>query len=267
MLMRCCLSGYREYFRRMTKLLFILILFSFTFFIGCAESIKASKTKAVRMEDMGRSLVQQGQPREGLSYLINASTLDPSNPEIENEMALVYNEIGEYKLALQHFEKALHLKPNYSEAINNMGITYSNMKEWDKALSCFQKAASDVLYKTPHYAYHNIGLVYYYKGDYTIAIEKYHKALALSPSYVIVYFDLASSYIALNRFDDAIECYKKAAELTPQSRQADLSLAGLYIKMNKQQDAIILLKSIIESDPRSQIAKEANQLLDGLSKK
>ena len=77
--------------------------------------------------------------------------------------------IEEYDLALRHYNKAMKLRPNFSEAVNNMGTLYSRMKEWDKALECFQQAASDILYKTPHFAYHNIGLVYFYKGDYAKA--------------------------------------------------------------------------------------------------
>jgi type IV pilus assembly protein PilF len=254
-----------RFFRRIVFLCFLPLLFSLNLFMGCA-SVRASKAKALNQEAMGRSLATQGKPREGLPYLIKASELDPDNPEIEHEIALVYNEIGEYKLALQHFEKALRLKSDYSEAVNNMGITYSNMKEWDKALTCFQKAISDVLYKTPHYAYRNIGLVYYYKGEYATAIEKYQKALSLSPTYLIVYYDLANTHIALNRFDDAIECYQKAADLSPQSKQASLGLARLYIKMNRQQEAKDELKKIIESDPRSQTAKDAGEMLQNLYK-
>jgi len=141
------------------------------------------------------------------------------------------------------------------------------MKEWDKALECFEKAASDILYTTPHFAYHNMGLVYFYKGEYEKAIEFYRKALKLEPSYVNVYFDLAAVYIALNRNEDAVEAYKKAAELTPQSKQAELSLASLYIRMGRTDDAANLLRTIIESDPRSQAAKDANQLLDSITKR
>lgn len=234
---------------------------------GCAGTMKEKKEKATAMEDMGRSLVAQGDSREGLSYLIKAAELDPDNPEIEHDLALVYGDLEEYDLALRHYKKAISLKPNFSEAVNNMGTLYSRMKEWDKALECFQKAASDILYKTPHYAYHNMGLVYFYKGDYSKAVEYYQKALKLEPSYVNVYFDLASVYMALNRNEDAVEVYKKAATLNSQSRRADLSLARLYIKMARTQDAVDLLNSVIASDPRSQAAKDASQMLENLKKK
>jgi len=143
---------------------------------GCAITMSATtKDKAAAMEEMGTSLVLEGSPREGLVYLLNAADLDPSSPSIQHNLALVYQNLGEYNLSLQHFQKAISLNPDFSEAFNNMGVLYSQLKEWDLAIQCFQKAASDILYKTPHFAYHNMGLVYFQKGEYTNAIENYQK--------------------------------------------------------------------------------------------
>lgn len=250
----------------MFKICILTALLSSFLFAGCAGTANEKKKKATALEDMGRSLVLQGNSREGLAYLKKAGEINPNNPDIEHELAMVYEDLGENQLALQHFKRAISLKPNFPEAFNNMGTVYSNMKDWDKAMECFQKAASDILYKTPHYAYHNMGLVYFYREDYQKAIESYQKALKLSPSYEKVYFDLAAVYITLNRNEDAIEVYKKAAALSS-NRKADLSLAALYIKMGRTQDASVLLKSIIETDPRSQAAKDAGQLLEGINKK
>jgi len=231
---------------------------------GCAGGANVKKDKAVARMDLGRSLVKQGSPREGLAYLLQADELDPNNPEIQHDLACTYAEIEEYDLALQRFKRAISLKPDYSEALNNMGILYSKLKDWDNALACFKKVASDVLYKTPHFAYHNLGLVYYYKGDYPSAIENYQKAIKLAPSYVNVYYDLAASCEASNRYEEAIEAYKKAAILSPKSRQAEISLAKLYIRMGRKQDAKTTLKKMIEADPKSEAAAEASQLLESL---
>ena len=137
-------------------ILFILSILVLVFLsTGCAGGVKTRKQQATAMEDMGRSLVLQGNPREGLAYLIKAAEIDPENPDIEHDLARAYSDLAEYDLALRHYKKAISIKPNFSEAINNMGTIYSRMKEWDKALECFQKAVSDILYKTPHFAYHN----------------------------------------------------------------------------------------------------------------
>ena len=249
-------------------ILFILPILILLFLsAGCAGSMKERKEKTTAMQDMGRSLVLQGNPREGLAYLIKAAELDPDNPDIEHDLARAYGDLQEYDLALRHYKKAISLKSNFSEAVNNMGTVYSRMKEWDKALECFQQAASDIMYKTPHFAYHNIGLVYFYKGEYEKAIESYQKALKLEPSYATVYYDLAAAYISLERNQEAVDVYKKAASLDSQSRKAELSLAKLYLRMGRRQEASDLLKSIIELDPRSQAAKDAGQMLESLNKK
>jgi tetratricopeptide (TPR) repeat protein len=109
-----------------------------------------------------------------------------------------------------------------------------------------------------------MGLVYFQKGDYAKSIESYEKTLDISPSYVDVYYDLASVYEASGRPAKAIEAYKKAASLTPDPWQAHLSMGQLYLKMGRRQEAISEFEFIIESNPRSQAAKEANKLLESL---
>jgi len=257
------LKTYNRFSAKIIDVCLFCILLLPLLFAGCASTIQSSKKdKAAAMVDMGRSLVLQGNSREGLVYLLKAEEIDPNNPDIEHQLALVYQNIGAYDLALQHFKKAIRLKPDFSEAVNNMGILYFRMKEYDKAMEAFRQAASNILYQTPHYAYHNMGLVYFSLGDYPRAIENYEKALELSPLYLNIYYDLASAYIAQNRFEEAIETYKKVSEISPQPWQANLGLARLYIKLDRKQEATDVLKSIIESNPRSQAAQDANQLLN-----
>lgn len=249
---------------RYSALFILTAIFLAYSFSGCAGGSSIRKERAVALKDMGQALVKQGDTREGLSYLLQADALDPNNPQIQHDLACAYAAIDEYDLSLQRFKKAIALKPDFSEATNNMGILYSKMKDWDNAMACFKKVASDVLYKTPHFAYHNMGLVYYYKGDYTSAIENYQKAIKYAPSYANVYYDLAASYEALNRNDEAVEAYKKAALLNPDYKQIDLSLARLYIKMGRKQDAKAALNKIIEADPKSKTSAQAADLLEGL---
>jgi type IV pilus assembly protein PilF len=252
--------------QRNFTLFFLAITIVGSTFHGCAGGTN-KKEKAITMGDLGRTLAKNGAPREGLSYLIDASNLDPNNPEIQHDLACAYAEIEENDLALQHFKKAIALKPDFSEAINNLGILYSKMKDWDNAMACFRKVAANVLYQTPHFAYHNMGLIFYYKGDYPNAIGNYQKAIKLAPGYVNVYYDLAVCYEALNRYDEAVDTLKKAVVLNPKFWQADLGLAKLYIKMSRRHDAATTLKKIIESDPKNEVAKEATQLLDNLNQK
>ena len=41
----------------------------------------------------------------------------------------------------------------------------------------FEKAASNILYRTPHFAYRNIGLVHFNRKDYHMAIELFQVSI------------------------------------------------------------------------------------------
>jgi Tfp pilus assembly protein PilF len=231
-------------------------------FAGCATNRTNGVEKARALENMGTSLILQGQFRAALEQFLKAVEIDPENPELHHNLALVYQELGEYDLSLQHFQKALTINPKFSEARNNMGVLYVQLREWDLALQCFQKAVDDILYKTPHFAYHNIGSVYFHKGQYLKAIENYQKALRLEPTYLQAYYDLASAYEAINRMEEAIQTYQEIFRINPQSWDAHVYLAKLYVRLNMPQDAVRELEMVIKSDPRSPAAGEAKGLLD-----
>lgn len=249
---------------RVCSLLAIIIFTCCMFLASCASTFRTREKRAQVNEDMGSSLVDNGKPREGLVYLLEAEKLNPSNPELQHQLALAYQKLDEYSLSLKHFQKAISLKSKFPEAFNNLGILYSQQKEWDKALDCFVKATADILYSTPHFAYHNIGTVYYHKGDYSKAVENYEKAIRLAPDYIVAYKDLANLYESTNQNEKAFTIYKKAISLEPQSWDIHLSLSRLLLKLGQKQEAIKIINNIISTDPRSQYAKDATKLLESI---
>ncbi|MBC8458346.1 MAG: tetratricopeptide repeat protein [Deltaproteobacteria bacterium] len=76
------------------------------------------------------------------------------------EHALSYSEFEEYGLSIDHFKRALALGPKSPKAWNNIVKVCLQLCQWDQAIVCFQKAAKDIQYRTPHFAYNNLGLVY-----------------------------------------------------------------------------------------------------------
>jgi type IV pilus assembly protein PilF len=232
--------------------------------IGCAENKTLLKKKSQALENLGNSLVQQGDLRGGLEKLLEANKLEPDNPNIHNELGLVYRDLEAYPKSLFHFKKALTLKPKFSEARNNLGTLYLLLKEWDSALACFQKAVSNIFYKTPHYAYNNMGLAYHNKGNYQKAIESYHKALQSFPSYSLCYENLARSYEAVNQWELAIKAYEKSIYYAPNYPIPHLNLARLYLKLNRQDEAVKELTLTIEIDPKGFYGNEAKQLLQDI---
>jgi tetratricopeptide (TPR) repeat protein len=245
------------------KGILVLILLS-TLLIGCAENKILIKKKSQALEDLGKSRILQGHLREGLEKLLEASRLDPENANIHNELGLVYRNLGVYEKSIVHFKRALALRAEFPEAQNNLGTVYGLLKEWDLAIDRFQMAASDILYKTPHIAYDNMGLAYYNKGNYQKAIENYQKALRFFPSYSRCYENLARAYEAINSFQAAIESYNKSITYSPDYPTPHFSLARLYIRLNRKGEAAKELMLTMEIDPDGPYGNEAKRLLEGM---
>jgi Tfp pilus assembly protein PilF len=206
--------------------------------------------------------VREGNLRSGLAKLLEALKLDPESPFLHHEVAVVYRNLGEYTLALPHFKKALALKPRFPEARNNLGTLYLLLRDWDRAIECFQKAVSDVLYKTPHIGYNNLGLAYYNRGEYQTAVDKYRHAIKLFPSYSRCYRNMGIAYEALKKWDLAIDAYEKAVFFEPEYAAAQLSLGTLYLKLGQKNKAAEALRQTIKTDKKAgPYAEKARRLL------
>lgn len=240
----------------------LLIICLLTLCIDCAGNKELRRKKARAKEDLGLSYVLRGDLKAGLEQLIDAAKLDPENPNVHHELALTYKDLGLYKESLAHFKKALALRPEFPEALNDLGTLYALLGKWDLAIASFEKAVSYVSYRTPHFAYNNLGLAYYNKGDYQKAIDSYLEALRLSPSYAICHANLALAYEAMSRWQLAIDAYKKAISYGPENPIAHLNLGKLYLKLNRTTEAAEELRQTIEIDPKGPFAEEAGKLLD-----
>ena len=253
--------------RAMITIISILIIFSILI-TGCAENrVVANKEKARAMENMGITFVRQGKLRAGLEQLLKAAEMDPENPDLHHGIALVYRDLGEYQLSLQHFKKALALKPQFSEAQNNLGTLYLLMRKWDLAIGCFQNAVKDILYKTPEIAYNNMGYAYYNKGEYEKAVNHYHMALKSFPSYASCYVNLGLAYEAIKRWEEAIEAYRKSIRYVPENPTPHFRLGKLYYELNQKDEAEKTLKQFLSLAPEGPNTKEAKELLRKIESK
>jgi type IV pilus assembly protein PilF len=233
--------------------------------LGCAGSsvtTSDAKSNARALEDMGISLVRQGNLRGGLENLLKAAELDPQNSDLHHELAIVYRDLKEYDLSLRHFKRALSLRPKFPEAQNNLGTLYLLMNRWDLAIDSFQAAIDNILYQTPEIAYNNMGLAYYNKALYEKAIQSYQKALDTSPGYSACHANLGLVYETLNRQEDAINSYNKAIKYSPGNPSPYLRLGRLYYKLGKMSDASAMLKKFLSIAQEGPDKEEAQALVE-----
>jgi tetratricopeptide (TPR) repeat protein len=238
------------------------VLSLFIFFFGCASGnqLLQIEKKAKAKEDMGLAL-RATNPRLALVHLLEAEKLAPHDPDIQYELALVYQDLGEYQSALPHYKKALALKPDFPIAMNNLGGLYLMLKDWDNAIAIFEKLTKSITYKTPQYAYNHLGVAYFNKKHYDKAIAMYQRALRIDPNYSSCYINLALTYEAQQRWADAMGAYQSAIDLAPEDPTPHFLLGRRYFLSGNKTKALEALYKCIELDPRGPFVEGAKKMI------
>jgi tetratricopeptide (TPR) repeat protein len=71
----------------------------------------------------------------------SALKFNPKEPDIHNNLGVVYRVTAKYNRAIKSYKKALVLKPDFYWSWWGMGITYSDLKEYGKAIDAYRKAS------------------------------------------------------------------------------------------------------------------------------
>ncbi len=232
---------------------------------GCATTgQETSKKRAYALEDLGVSHLMRGEPNLAVKHLIEAAEAEPRDPHIAHSLALAYRDLGIFDQAIAEFQRALALKEDFPQLVNNMGGTYLLMGRLDDAISCFSKAAGTISYATPHYAFLNLGLAYYQKGDFRRAISYYKEALEIDSSFVMAYENLGLAYEAAGEWEKAWNAYQSSISYEPDSPNAYLLLGKLQLRLGRPADAVKVFQKAVAKDPGGRIGREASQLLKEL---
>lgn len=231
--------------------------------LGCAENKAIVKKRAEAKKSIGMAHIDQGDFQGGISELLEAVEMDPTNADIQNTIGYTYHLfLRDFDKAIFHFKKALALRPEFPAAQNNLGTVYLGLGKWDMAIELFTKAINNHKYRNRHIAYTNIGMANHQKRDYRRAIDNYKKALELFPRNSPAYDNMGYAYENLREYDLAIGAYKKSIEYSPDIAISHLRLGRIYLKLNRHEEAAQEFIKTINSDSKGRYAEEARRLLE-----
>lgn len=87
-------------------------------------------------------------------------------------------------------------------------------------------------------AYHDLGVSYLARGDFSQAIIELNRALAINDKEPEIYHNLGWAYWGREEYDRAISYFKRSLELNPKFSEARNSLGLIYIKLGRFQEAV-----------------------------
>lgn len=141
---------------------------------------------------LGAGYLQNGRLDLSKEYLEKALKYDSRSIEANHYYALLQERLGDNNAANQYFTRAVRLsKTPSSELMNNYGSHLCRIGQYDKAVSAFQSALRDPLYRTPEFAYANIGVCLTKQGRVEEAEGAFHQALDANNNFALALYQLA----------------------------------------------------------------------------
>jgi tetratricopeptide (TPR) repeat protein len=115
------------------------------------------------------------------------------------------------KKAIEYYLLAIEADPNNAEACHNLGSLYFTKGDYDKSIAYLGRAVSlDPKDASTRY---NLGIACAHKGDYDVAIGHFEQVLSLTPNDANSYYNIGVAHSRKNDLNRTILFLRKAAQL------------------------------------------------------
>lgn len=173
---------------------------------------------------------------------------------------------GDYKGAIERYQKALEIDKT-SPAVNyEMSSTYFNLKEYDKAIEYSEKVISkNKLYVDQ--AYIIKGSAEDMMGKPKDAMKTYKKGIKDYPENHLLLFNLGYTAYKIKEYKEAQNALQKATTIKPSHASSHLLMAYVMDEQGSRVRAILALYNFLLLEPEGNRAEAAYKMLAGLQKK
>ncbi len=176
-------------------------------------SVVSSADGAPTWMARGTALARAGHYEEAIDAYQRAARIDPTNPEVYNDLGNAYFATMQIDKARDLYRKTLKLAPDHAWAMNNLGYTYFATKEYESAVQWFQRA----LTREPDhlFARMNLAVTYHDMGAYDAAIRELKRLLEDHPKTAKAYYNLGLSYTLKGDYPHALDAFHTYLKMAP----------------------------------------------------
>jgi len=135
-----------------------------------------------------------------------------------------YRYKGMFDLAISEFKTAIKLNPDYAKPYLGLCYTYNEIGDPEKAMTYLKKYEN--LNPGDAYTYHNMGNIYYSKGELEQAKLKYQEALYIKSDFASGN-NLARIYALQENYSEALRCIDNWIEA---NKRLSMKLLGLTFR-------------------------------------
>ncbi len=202
-----------------------------------------------------------------LQHLLLFEERNKGFADVYNMLGVICHVNGKIKDAIQSFEEALRINPGYMEAATNLAVTFNDIGQYEKAKGVLENAKKSShagsikemenrLVKSKLSNMHaEIGDLYVEINDIDAAIEEYKKALKLQPAFVDIKTKLAVALREKGMIAQAIKELEDAKFINADYLPARANLGIMYYLMSRLDDAVAEWENVLKHDPGNGIAR------------
>ncbi len=228
---------------------------------ACGPTLAQKKDQSSIHYKLGVVHLNERNVADALKELTKSIEIYPDDPTYHDALGLAYLAKGMHKEALASMNRALSIDRDYSEAHVNKSAVYMDQKRWPEAIDESRAALKNIFYRTPEYAWFNMGWSYYSMGEMDKAVESYSKAVAAKPSYAQAWYSMGLAYEKMSKTREAVQSYEKAVAAFPGYLDAYFNMGMALVKTKDKAAAVRAFEKVIELAPSSQKAQSAREYI------
>lgn len=214
---------------------------------------------------LGKQYFDHKRYEEAEEQLRRVITENVPYADVFNMMGVIQHVKGSFTSAIDFFRRALEINPRYTEALMNLAVLYNDLGEYEEARALYRRlgrrggkrgeAIEPVLRGKLSNLHADIGDIYRSVGLNDLATEEYEKALRLNPTYFDIRTKLGQSLRESGELDRAVQEFRRVLRADGRYAPALVQLGVTLYTMGKSTEAKRSWRKALEQDPKNEYAQ------------
>lgn len=199
-----------------------------------------------------------------MSELLKAEQLDPKNPQILNNLGLVFYLRGRLKQAEEKFRAAIKYESRFSDAKNNLARVLMDEQRYAEAIKLLEEVEGDLTYGSPERTYSNLGMAYFEQGNFKRAESYLARSIEIRRQNCPTANYYGRTLLELKRMKESAEMLDQAVEYCRASKfEEPLYFSALsYFTLGQKEKSRARLEELLKEYPKSKFVAKAKGMLE-----
>ena len=182
------------------------------------EALVINPVSVAALTGLGVTYARQQKSEEAESRFRQTIGLHPGDWHAYNSLGRFLFRSGRYAAATVEYERAVAIDSTNMLGFSNLGTAKMLAGDFESAVPALEKAIEIEPWSN---TYSNLGLIYYYLGQYDEAIDSHRLAVDLAPKDTLNLSNLGDALWSAGRIDEAQNAFETAEQLADSAIQVN----------------------------------------------